>query len=130
MKSFTIIGIVLAVAGVGLYASTGMVLSNALNRKSIQEDASRRSEIACREQLVRLGRVTPQQNNVIELAISEIKGDPRAALADVTSALAMCPGRELVEACLGTGCGTAPSTPTSTVQLVAKFAPVPTNRVR
>lgn len=129
MKSYTIGGIVLAIGGVGLYVATGLVLANALDRKAIQDDAARRSEIACREQLVRLGRVVPGANNTLEFTIAEVRGDPRIALADVTSALAMCPGRELVEACIGTGCGPS-GTPTSTVQLRARFAPVTTNRVR
>ena len=129
MKSYTIGGVVLAIAGFALYTATGLVMGNALDRKNNQEDAARRSEIACREQLVRMGKITPGENNVLELSIPEIKGDPRIALADVTSALAMCPGRELVDACIGVACGPA-GTVSANVQLRARFAPVKTNRVR
>jgi hypothetical protein len=112
MKPRTIIGTLLIVVGVGLFATGGLVLAQALDRNAADDDRIRRAEVSCREQLVRIGRVTPRENEEIELEISDTESedglrDPRSALADATAALAMCPGREILEACVGTTCGTS-----------------------
>lgn len=104
MKPRTIIGIVLALGGFACYGASAMVLTAAIDRKASQDETLRRTELACREQLVKFGRVTPRENNVVEIDFGEVKGDPRRALADVTASLAMCPGRYLQDSCLGVGC--------------------------
>ncbi len=111
MKPRTIVGIVLMLAGFGFFGAGGLVLTTALDRKAAQDDTVRRTEAACREQLVKFGRVTPRENNVVEIDFGEVKGDPRRTLADATAALAMCPGRFLQDACLGVACSASPGAP-------------------
>ena len=111
MKVRTILGILMTVVGVGFYGAGYVVLSQSLDKQRAQEETLRRTEAACREQLVKLGRVTPSTGGVVEVDFGEVKGDPRRALADVTAALAMCPGRALVDTCLGVGCGTVAGAP-------------------
>lgn len=110
MQSRTIAGVLLTVAAIATYVSGGAILVQALDKQSADAEQVRRAEISCREQLVQIGRVTPRENDEIEIIISgdgdEDIVDPRSALADATAVLAMCPGREILEACVGTNCGT------------------------
>lgn len=107
MKPRTIAGVLLLFSGFACYGAGGFILSEMLDRNGVAADQARRSEVACREQIVRLGRITPRENNAVEIEITDVS-DPRSALADATAALAMCPGRSIIEACIGTMCGTAP----------------------
>jgi hypothetical protein len=104
MKPRSLAGFVLLVAGLVCYGASGFVLVHALERQALTEDGLRKTEVACREQLVKLGRIQPREANAVEIDFGEVKGDPRRLLADVTAALAMCPGRNLQEVCLGVGC--------------------------
>jgi len=104
MKPRSIAGLILLLAGLSCYGATGFVFLHAMEQKGAAEEALRKTEVACREQLVKLGRLQPRENNAVELDFGEVKGDPRRMLADVTAALAMCPGRHLQDVCLGVGC--------------------------
>ena len=119
MKPRSIAGLILLFAGIGCYAASGLVMVQALEKQASNDDGLRRTEIACREQLVKLGRVQPRENNLIEVDFGEVKGDPRRLLGDVTAALAMCPGRNLQDVCLGTGC--ASQTPGGGVKMTVKL---------
>ena len=110
MQIRAIIGIVLTLAGIASFGAGGVVLKRGLDDQASNSARITRSDVACREQLVQLGQVIPRENDMIEVRIGDPDNedglaDPRAALADVTAALAMCPGRELVDACIGVGCG-------------------------
>ncbi|AOG02964.1 hypothetical protein [Bosea sp. RAC05] len=103
MKVRTLSGIILGLAGVGMFAAGGAVLSQALDRDRANEDLSRRAELACRTELVKFARVTPA-GNIYELDFGEVRDDPRQALADATTALAACPTRTIIDMCLGAAC--------------------------
>jgi len=110
MQTRAIIGVLLILAGILFSTAGGFVLVQALDRQASLESQVQRSDTACRAQLVRLGRITPLPNNQIQIDIEETNDpdglkDPRRTLADATAALAMCPNREIVSACLGTTCG-------------------------
>lgn len=110
MQIRAIVGVVLALAGVASFGVGTMVMVRGLDDQASNAARIARSDMSCREQLVQLGQVFPQADDVIEVRISDAGtpdgiNDPRAALADITAALAMCPGRELVDACIGVGCG-------------------------
>lgn len=110
MQTRTILGALLIFAGVCFYATSAAVMVQALDRRSEAEVQIERADTSCRSQIVRLGRLVPMPDNQIQLEITEdtpegLK-DPRKTLADATAALAMCTGREIVAACLGTTCGT------------------------
>lgn len=117
MKPRTLSGLVLTLAGIGCFVAGSFVLANGIDRQRVQEEQGRRADVACREQLVRLGRFTPGTTSY-EVDMGEVK-DPRRALADATAALAMCPGREITEACLGVNCG--PGGAPGPVRMVVKL---------
>lgn len=110
MQTRAIIGLLLVVAGILFFGAGGYVLYQALDRQSNLEAQIQRADASCRTQLVRLGRITPLPDNQIQLDIEQTDDeaglqDPRRTLGDATAALAMCPNREIVSACLGTTCG-------------------------
>lgn len=116
MQPRIITGTLLTIAGLACYGAATAVLFQALDRQDRDYAQIQRAERSCREQLVQLGRMTPRPNDVIEIEITNKDdpnglSDPRAALADVTAALAMCPGRTLIDACIGTGCDDGVPTP-------------------
>lgn len=121
MKPRVIVGTLLTFAGMAFFAAGGVVLSSGIDRQRIQDAQLKQSETSCREQLVRLGRLTPLTNNVYEVEVSDVR-DPRKALADASAALAMCPGRDLTESCLGVNC-TANGVP-GPMRLVFRLAPL------
>jgi len=121
MKPRTIAGIVLALSGIGMHGAAGLVMMTALDKKAATDDVLRRTEASCREQLVKLGRLQPRENGVLDLEMGEVKGDPRMSLADATSTLAMCPGRHIQDVCLGVACSGIPG-PGGGVHLTVRLA--------
>lgn len=106
MQTRLIIGSLLTVAGLAAYVAATAVLFQAINRQDADTAQIQRAETSCREQIVKLGRMTPRANDILELEIGDKDGlqDPRGALEDANAALAMCPGRNIVYSCLGTTC--------------------------
>lgn len=110
MQPRIIAGVLLTVAGLASFTAATGILLQGLDRQAAASEQVRKAEVSCREQLVQIGRVTPRANDQIEVVIAgqdnQDLADPRSALADATAMLAMCPGREILEACVGTTCGT------------------------
>ena len=111
MQTRTILGILLIVAGISFYASAGAVMVQTLDRSAEAEEQINRADTSCRQQIVRLGRLVPLPDDQIRIEIEDPDNpdglrDPRRTLADATAALAMCTGREILSACIGTTCDT------------------------
>lgn len=119
MKPRSIAGLVLFLAGLACYGGTGLVLVHALERQNAVEEGLRKTEVACREQLIKLGTLQPKEN-AYEIDLGEVKGDPRKYLGDITAALAMCPGRYLQDVCLGVGCASTRA-PAGAVKMTARL---------
>lgn len=126
MRSLTVAGMGLTLAGFACWGGGGFVAWQALDRAHFIEEAATKSEKSCKEQLVKLGgKVVPLPNNVYELIFDDVK-DTRASLADAVAAEAMCPTRKVVEMCTGAACSAGGGTPnnaslTNTVRTVFKL---------
>jgi hypothetical protein len=121
MKSYTAAGIVGIVSGLAFFGVGGFVLNQTLDKQAASEQSLGKIERSCREQLVKIGKVTPSLNNVLEVDFGEI-ADPLKALGDATAMLAMCPTRTISDACLGVGCGQAAGPSNYSLHMVVKLA--------
>lgn len=125
MRSLTLAGLGLTLAGFGCWGLGGLVAWQALDRSHFIEEAVAKSEKSCKEQLVKLGgKLIPLPNNVYELVFDDVK-DTRMSLADATAAAAMCPTRKVIEMCTGAACsaggGTSNASLANTVRTVFKL---------
>jgi len=114
MKIRSVIGILLTLAGIFMYAAGYSMLNAAIDKKAAAEEATNRSVAECQAAIKRIlatsspsgpGSMETGTDKSITLDFGDVKDDPRRALADVTAVLAVCPTRVATELCLGTGCG-------------------------
>src|SRR3546814_8061143 len=103
MKSYTVSGVMLMFAGIGCFASAGVLLKESLAASRIAETTMKAADARCIGSLKRIGIVVEGDDGA-KVSVDQVK-DPRLAFSDAAAALAGCPERSLTEFCIGSACG-------------------------
>lgn len=107
MKARTAIGVVMMLSSTVFFAGGGYIIVSALDMHEREAREKAATDSQCVDLINTLPSVTVTQTGGDLQAVMRDVKDPRKALSDATVAAMMCPGRKLVEVCLGDKCAGA-----------------------
>lgn len=119
MKHRTLAGTALIFASLGLYAASAFIITEAVDEKNRADARFKENETQCLRHLESIPFARVRNTRSFAVTVAPI-GEPREALMTASTAVMMCPTRDLVAMCLGDKC--APERP-NIVSLAFELAP-------